>query len=74
MSQTRYLRDGKTVECRSRGSRSPEALAFLAEIEAVMQRHGIEIEHEDGHGVFVLRWAKDGGSSWVCDASEEVVL
>ena len=42
----------KINEARGRQLPAPKVDAFLAEIDAVCERYGFTIEHEDGHGAF----------------------
>lgn len=38
--------------------RPAEALACLAEVAAVLAKHGYALSHEDGHGACLVRSAK----------------
>lgn len=54
---------GKHVE-------SPRIDAFLAEIWAVCERHGLGISHEDVHGGFQIVAIKDADRDWLMQASD----
>lgn len=41
---------------------SPEVKAFLADLMALYDKHGLAISHEDGHGGFII--VKDDGKPW----------
>jgi hypothetical protein len=47
---------------------TPKVRAFLAEIEALMEKHQLDILHEDGHGAFEIADREGGGYSWIDDA------
>ena len=42
--------------------------AFLVEIFSVCEKHGISIEHEDGHGAFILREYNESACEWLGNA------
>jgi hypothetical protein len=44
---------------------TPKVRAFLAEIEALMEKHQLDILHEDGHGAFEIADREGGGYSWI---------
>jgi len=44
--------------------------AFLAEVWAVCERHGLAISHEDGHGAFEIVSIDDGNRAWLMDARD----
>ena len=50
---TRYIDRKKVREGREIES-PPKIEAFIAEYEALCQKHGIEFGHEDGHGAFEI--------------------
>lgn len=55
--------EGKHMEC-------PKIDAFLAEIWAVCERHGMAISHEDEHGGFKIVPIQDWVRDWLMQASD----
>lgn len=49
---------------------NPKIDAFLDEIMAVCERHGLAISHEDGHGAFEIVDIKDGDLDWLMSARD----
>lgn len=45
--------------------------AFLEEIVAVCQKHGMSISHEDGHGSFLIEKYSEMTRDWLLDAHDE---
>lgn len=49
---------------------TPKVRRFLDALEALMQEHGMDILHEDGHGAFEIAERGDSSSSWVDGACD----
>lgn len=47
----------------------PRAGAFIADILAVYEKHGLSISHEDEHGAFIVVPYNTGTAEWLCHAS-----
>lgn len=53
---------------------NPKIDAFLEEVEAVCERHGLSLAHEDGHGAFLVVDYDDGRAGffeYAHDATEK---
>lgn len=46
----------------------PEVDAFLDEIVAVCEKHGLSISHEDGHGAFEIERMSEDNIQWLRQA------
>lgn len=44
--------------------------AFLAELWALCERHGLAISHEDSHGSFEVVSIEDGNRDWLMEATD----
>lgn len=44
--------------------------AFLAEIRAICIKHGMAIEHEDGHGAFLITDISERALEWLEHADD----
>lgn len=66
------VHDYKNFELRSDEDRSPAVLAFLAELRALCERHGMTLEHEDAQGGFIVRNGHDPEltQDWLMQAAE----
>lgn len=51
---------------------NPAIDAFLADIEAVCQKHQMSISHEDGGGAFIIRPYNRGDTLWLNAAGSEI--
>lgn len=50
---------------------NPKIDAFIDEVRAVCERHGMAIHHEDGHGAFEIVKIEDGGDlDWLANAHD----
>ena len=49
---------------------SDRVRAFLADILALEQRHGLTLGHEDGHGAFEVSEGGDGENAWLNGAAD----
>lgn len=49
---------------------NPKIDAFLAEVRAVCERHGLAMSHEDGRGAFEVVNIKDGDLEWLMAARD----
>lgn len=44
--------------------------AFLEEVWAVCERHGLALSHQDGHGSFEVVSIEDGSREWIMEACD----
>ena len=49
---------------------NPKIDAFLAEVRAVCERHGLAISHEDAHGGFEIVSLENGNLEWLMQATD----
>jgi hypothetical protein len=50
---------------------NPKIDAFLEEIWAVCEKHGLALSHEDGHGSFLVVPLERGDREWLMAAADE---